>query len=79
MSDRSNVKVPHDKLIEIIRELGLDEGIIPYFAQSKRTYAMRNCPFLRSVGQKFEVSEETTDLAFDLAIQRGWVIKDEGQ
>ena len=76
MSDRSNVKVPHEKLIEIIRELNLDEGIIPYFAQSKRNYAMRNCPFLRSVGQKFGVSEETTDLAFDMAIQRGWVVKE---
>lgn len=76
MSDKSHAKVPHDKLIELVIELGADQRVIPYFEKQKRTYAMRYCPFLRSIAEKYGIDDDTIDLAFDIAIQRGWVIKE---
>ena len=67
-------RVPHDKLILIIKEMGLDERVIPYFEKSPNNYATEKCPFLVTVANKYGIPSETVSEAFEIARSRGWVL-----
>jgi hypothetical protein len=76
MSVEHFTRVPHDKLILIIKEMGLDERVIPYFEKSPNNYATEKCPFLITVAHKYGIPSDTVAEAFEIARSRGWVTED---